>query len=86
MMQADSRRIMLAARQPAFLMHAADTLGAEAERVCTLLVHNGRLTFNQLAIAYAAGGGGSDSLQGECAALIVQLIGARLLEQVGTSA
>jgi hypothetical protein len=82
-MQADSRRIMLAVRQPAFLMHVADTLGADAERACTLLVQHGRLTFNQLAQAYAAAaGGGSESLRSECAALVVRLMGARLLEQV----
>jgi uncharacterized membrane protein len=94
-MQADARRIMLEMRQPACLMHVADTLGDRCERAAAALVHHGRLTFRQLVAVLATDARTADTNGGtqeacmsssgspevDTAAVVTQLMTARLVEQ-----
>ena len=77
---------MLSLRQPAFLMHIGDTVSADAEALCTLLVHHGRLTLQQLTHAFAAAqpaGGADAASHGKAiASIVATLLNARLIEQV----
>jgi hypothetical protein len=81
-MQADSARIIASVRQPAYLMHVADSLGEEAESVCAHIVHNGRLTFSQLVRLMAAHRDNGGSVESLCADIVSRLFSLRLVEQV----
>jgi hypothetical protein len=77
----------MSVRQPAFLMHLGDTMGPFAERLCTHFVHNGRLPFSHLLqhMISEVGEACAEHLEAQCAALVLQLLSARLLEQVRLS-
>lgn len=79
-------RIVLSMRQPAFLLHVWDTVGEDAETLCTLLVHHGRLTLRQLTQAFAAAQAGDSATGADpakaVASLVATLLNARIIEQV----
>lgn len=84
MLQVAPSRIFAAVRQPAFLVHVADTIGAFAEKVCEQLVFNGRLTFENLVQNLAEQAGETDvsELPAQVASAVIALMQERLVEQV----
>lgn len=77
-------------RQPASLVHIADTLGPLAEKVCQQLVAHGRLDFRGIldhTLAEEARTEGAEQPNAEqtreaCASVVMKLLQRRLVEQV----
>lgn len=84
MLQVAPSRIFAAVRQPAFLVHVADTIGGFAEKVCEQFVFNGRLTFDNLVqnLAEQAPESEGTELPAQVASAVIALMQERLVEQV----
>jgi hypothetical protein len=88
--QVSPSRIVASMRQPAFLVHVADTIGPLAEKVCEQLVAHGRLDFNGIVshmLAESQQGQDEDPPDAEkmkqvCGEVVIKLLRQRLIEQV----